>query len=268
VGTGQTQDLPESFGAVLLITTSPQTFGTAPNQLRAKTTEPFRITYTTLAPATQEISRRTEQVSAAGMRWWLLSPSYSLSFRPEAPTLSCHFDRRLATLLCHFDRRPKAAVEKSCREPAVPLWASSNSRPDLNHCGPEPGAQGRATSMRGEISRLRYRSARDDKTRDRPAPKKLTGRVPWLRSRSHVFLEARTCLRQRRHGTQSRRLVPSACPPRSAGRLYCRAARGVGMTTGGSSARDSGAGAWLDACLPFPSAARTGDCHGVAPTSR
>ncbi len=34
------------------------------------------------------------------------------------------------------------------------------------------------------------------------APRRLTGRVPWLRLRSHVLFEGATCLRERKHGTR------------------------------------------------------------------
>jgi hypothetical protein len=86
----------------------------------------------------------------AGIRSRILSHFPSPSFRPEAkePALSAV---------------EWAAVEKSGPEPAVSSWASRNSRPDRSPCRPEPGAQGHATSMRSEISRLRYRSARNDK---------------------------------------------------------------------------------------------------------
>jgi hypothetical protein len=181
----------------------------------SKPAAPLRVGAGGCHPDARIFSHTQPERGAVGRRCRILSHSSPLSFRPGAPSPSFVISTRgPIALFCHFDRRPKAAVEKSCREAAVPLWVSRNSRPDLSRSRPEPGPQVHATSMRGEIaeadSPLRFVS----RLRCRCAPKKLACRVPWLRSRSHVCSARPACLRERRHGTQNRGTVSSAYPPR------------------------------------------------------
>jgi hypothetical protein len=133
-------------------------------------------------------------------------------------------------LSCHLDRRPKAGVERSGHEPDVPLFVSRDHRPDRESFRPGSRFANTATCNARPDFSTPLRCARNDREEGRCAPKKLTVRVPWLRWRSHVFLAAPACLRQRRHGTQSRRLVSFAYPPRSEGPLCGRTAWGLEMT--------------------------------------
>jgi hypothetical protein len=114
---------------------------------------------------------------------------------------------------CHLDRRPKAAVERSGCERAVSGVCAKVHRPGQESFRPRgPSRYGATSDSRPDVSTPPRRAAA---LRAEVAPKKLIGRVPWLRWRSHASFESLTCLRKRKHGTQRGKSVSSRHQPRS-----------------------------------------------------
>ncbi len=69
----------------------------------------------------------------------------------------CRLAKASTAPSCHLDRRsaPRTGAERSGREPAVSLFASSDHRPSFDYSGSEAGSQMPLRTMRGQISRLR-----------------------------------------------------------------------------------------------------------------
>jgi hypothetical protein len=129
-----------------------------------------------------------------------------LSSRPEVrdPLLSSRPDVRAPLL----SSRPEVRAADRSGE----IWPRINR---VSVCVPKPSIRFQPFPSLGRLVNAATQDARRDfSTALRSAPKKLTGRVPWLHWRSHVFSESPACLRERRHGTQSKSMVSSAYPPR------------------------------------------------------